>query len=278
MTEIELHSVTKIFGPHPEAALARLRAGESKEELLAATGHVVGLDRVTLTVEKGETFVVMGLSGSGKSTLIRHINRLIDPTEGEICVGGIDILKLSIPALERFRRGRMAMVFQSFGLLPHRTIIDNVAYGLEIQGVPRKAREEAALRWIETVGLTGYERQYPSKLSGGMKQRVGLARALASDADILLMDEPFSALDPLIRGQMQDELLSLQERFRKTVVFITHDLAEALRLGNRIAILKDGAVSQVGTPDAILADPADDYVRAFVKDLARLRSATGALS
>jgi glycine betaine/proline transport system ATP-binding protein len=216
----------------------------------------------------------MGLSGSGKSTLIRHLNRLIDPTEGEIVIDGVDVLGLSIRELERFRRGKTAMVFQRFGLLPHRTVIDNVAYGLEVQGIPKAQRRATAAEWVGTVGLAGYEDRYPSELSGGMQQRVGLARALCTDAGILLMDEAFSALDPLIRSQMQDQLMELQARLRKTIVFITHDLDEALRLGDRIAILKDGVISQIGTPAEILLEPADAYVRAFVKDVNRARVLT----
>jgi glycine betaine/proline transport system ATP-binding protein len=271
---IEATNLTKIFGPHPLKALARLRAGAGKDEVLAETGNTVGLYDVSIAVERGETFVVMGLSGSGKSTLIRHLNRLIDPTDGEIVVDGVEILKLSIRELEKFRRSRMAMVFQRFGLLPHRTALDNVAYGLEIQGIPKAERTRRAMQWVETVGLAGYENHYPAELSGGMQQRVGLARALCTDAEILLMDEAFSALDPLIRSQMQDLLMELQGRLKKTIVFITHDLDEALRLGDRIAILKDGVLSQVGTPVEILLEPADAYVRAFVKDVNRARVLT----
>ena len=274
MVLIEAKHLTKIFGPAPKKALARLRAGATKEELLAETGNTVGLYDVSISVERGETYVVMGLSGSGKSTFIRHLNRLIDPTEGEITIDGVDILSLSIRELERFRRQKMAMVFQRFGLLPHRTVLRNIGYSLEIRGVPRAERERRSREWVETVGLAGYENHYPSELSGGMQQRVGLARALCADAGILLMDEAFSALDPLIRGQMQDLLMELQGRLHKTIVFITHDLDEALRLGNRIAILKDGALSQVGTPVEILLKPADAYVRAFVKDVNRARVLT----
>ncbi|MCB1500978.1 MAG: glycine betaine/L-proline ABC transporter ATP-binding protein [Bauldia sp.] len=245
-----------------------------KDELLARTRNVLALDDVTLSVERGETFVVMGLSGSGKSTLIRHLNRLIDPTEGEIRIDGVDVLGLPNRGLETFRREKTAMVFQRFGLLPHRTVIDNVAYGLEIRGVAKAERRTRAAAWVSTVGLAGYEDRYPAELSGGMQQRVGLARALCTDAEILLMDEAFSALDPLIRSQMQDELMALQGRLRKTIVFITHDLDEALRLGDRIAILKDGRLSQVGTPAEILLHPADSYVRAFVKDVNRARVLT----
>lgn len=271
---IELRSVTKVFGRDPSRALERLARGEDKRRILDETGLVVGLDSVSLRIAAGEIFVVMGLSGSGKSTLIRCLNRLIDPSAGEILVDGEDILRLSIGALERFRRRRMSMVFQRFGLLPHRTVLENVAYGLEIRGEPRRSREEAARAWIGTVGLAGYEEAWPHTLSGGMQQRVGLARALATGADILLMDEPFSALDPLIRGQMQDQLIELHARYRRTVVFITHDLDEALRLGSRIAILRDGRVVQVDTPAGILLRPADEHVAAFVGAVNRARALT----
>lgn len=274
MALIELRRVTKVFGRAPKDGLARVRAGVGKEQLLAETGMVLGLHDVNLSIEAGEIFVVMGLSGSGKSTLIRHLNRLIDPTDGEVLVDGEDVLKLSTGALEAFRRRRMSMVFQRFGLMPHRTVLQNVAYGLEVRGEARSAREETARQWVETVGLAGYEGSYPHQLSGGMQQRVGLARALATGADILLMDEAFSALDPLIRSQMQDQLIALQARFNRTVVFITHDLDEALRIGTRIAILKDGVVVQVGTPAEILLAPADDYVAAFVRDVNRARALT----
>ena len=269
MAKVELRRVTKIFGPDPKAALERVRAGMGKEELLARTGHDLALCDVSLAVEEGEVFAVMGLSGSGKSTLIRHINRLIDPTEGEIVIDGVNILELSIPALERYRRTKMGMVFQNFGLLPHRTVLENVAYGLKIQGLSRAARDARATEWIETVGLAGYAAHYPWQLSGGMRQRVGLARALCTDPEILLMDEPFSALDPLIRTQMQDELMALQARLKKTIVFITHDLGEALRLGDRIAFLKDAGIVQIGTPAEVLNEPADAYVRAFVRQIDR---------
>lgn len=271
MAKIEVEGVFKIFGPAPQDALARARAGDSKETILAETGHTVGLHDVTLSIEAGEIFVVMGLSGSGKSTLIRHFNRLIEPTAGRIAVDGVDVLQLDAAALREFRRASTGMVFQRFGLLPHRTVIENVAYGLEIRGVGRTGRRHRAMEWVRTVGLGGYENSWPSQLSGGMQQRVGLARALCGDPEILLMDEAFSALDPLIRSGMQDQLMELQQRLRKTIVFITHDLDEALRLGDRIAILNDGRVSQVGRPEEILLDPADDYVAAFVSDVNRAR-------
>ncbi len=274
MALIELTGITKLFGERSFRALELMRSGADKAELLAATGDVLALRNVTLAIERGEIFVVMGLSGSGKSTLVRHINRLIDPTSGSIRVDGTDVLALSIRDLVRFRRGRMSMVFQHFGLFPHRTVLANVGYGLEVQHVPRRERERRALEWIEAVGLTGYESAYPSQLSGGMQQRVGLARALATDPEILLMDEAFSALDPLIRGQMQDLLIQLHRRLRKTIVFVTHDLDEALRLGDRIAILKDGVLVQVGRPADILLRPADDHVRSFVRDVNRARALT----
>lgn len=267
---IDVRHLTKVFGRHPKRALARLAAGAGKDELLAG-GDTLGLDDISLSIGRGEVFVVMGLSGSGKSTLVRHLNRLIDPTAGEIVIDGVDLLGLSIRDLERFRRERMAMVFQRFGLFPHRTVIDNVGYALEIRGAARPVREARAAEWIAAVGLGGYERHYPAELSGGMQQRVGLARALAADVDILLMDEPFSALDPLIRGALQGELAELQKRLKKTIVFVTHDLFEALRLADRIAILRDGRLVQVGTPVEIVRSPADDHVRSFVGDIERAR-------
>ncbi|MDX5594936.1 glycine betaine/L-proline ABC transporter ATP-binding protein [Pseudovibrio sp. SPO723] len=274
MVKIQVKNITKIFGPRSAEMLSKVKAGMGKEELLAETGHTLGLDNVSLSIGKGEIFVIMGLSGSGKSTMIRHFNRLIDPTDGQIIVDGTDVMSLNRKELEDFRRHKMSMVFQRFGLLPHRTVVQNVAYGLEVQGVKRDQRETKAREWIEAVGLAGFEDQYPSQLSGGMQQRVGLARALATDADVLLMDEAFSALDPLIRSQMQDQLVELQEKLHKTIVFITHDLDEALRIGDKIAILKDGKLSQVGTPPEILLQPADDYVRAFVRDVNRARVLT----
>lgn len=269
MSYIEIRNIFKIFGPNPQAALELAKSGSDKEEILVRTGHTVGLDDVSLSIEQGETFVIMGLSGSGKSTLIRHLNRLIDPTAGEISFGGENILAMDIPTLNAFRRKRLGMVFQRFGLLPHRNVMDNVAYGLEIQGTDRKTREAIARKWIERVGLAGYENKFPDQLSGGMQQRVGLARALATDPEVLLMDEAFSALDPLIRSDMQEELMKLQAELHKTIVFITHDLDEALRIGDRIAILKDGKLVQVGRPEEIILNPADDYVQAFTRDVNR---------
>ena len=271
---IEISGLYKIFGPKPNSVIDRVKQGQSKDQILADTGHTVGLKDINLKINKGEIFVIMGLSGSGKSTMIRHFNRLIDPTMGQILVEGVDVMQLSSKELEEFRRHKMSMVFQRFGLLPHRTVVDNVAYGLEIQGIKKEARLAKANEWLETVGLKGYENQYPAQLSGGQQQRVGLARALATDAEILLMDEAFSALDPLIRSEMQDQLIELQEKLHKTIIFITHDLDEALRLGDRIAILKDGELVQQGSPDEILLHPADEYVEAFVKDVNRARALT----
>lgn len=271
MPIIEVKNVTKIFGPDEKSILPLIRQGVGKDEILERTQHVVGLRGVSLTIEEGEIFVIMGLSGSGKSTLIRHFNRLIDPSDGQILYRGDDILRFNKRRLIEFRRENLGMVFQRFGLLPHRNVLDNVAYGLEIRGLPRTQRHERALQWLERVGLQAFETRYPSELSGGMQQRVGLARALCNNPDVLLMDEAFSALDPLIRGQMQDQLVELQAELKKTIVFITHDLDEALRLGDRIAILKDGTLVQVGKPNDILLNPADDYVRDFVRDVNRAR-------
>ncbi|MCC5954429.1 MAG: betaine/proline/choline family ABC transporter ATP-binding protein [Acidimicrobiia bacterium] len=239
----------------------------SKDQVLEETEHVVGLDDVSFSVDKGEIFVVMGLSGSGKSTALRTVNKLIGVTEGSVRVENTEVTTLHGRALQEFRRTKLGMVFQHFALFPHRTVLDNVGYGLKVQGVDRRNRERAALEALEMVGLAPYALAAPHELSGGMQQRVGLARALASDPDILLMDEAFSALDPLIRRQMQDELMTLQEKLHKTILFITHDLNEALRVGNRVCIMKDGAVVQIGTPEEILTRPADEYVAEFVQDV-----------
>lgn len=271
---IEIESLYKLFGANPSKYMPLVHVGKSKDEILAETGHTLGLKDINLQIKRGEIFVIMGLSGSGKSTLIRHFNRLIDPTEGVIKVEGSDIMQFSAKDLQEFRRHKMSMVFQRFGLLPHKSVVDNVSYGLQIQGVPSKAATAKAVEWLETVGLAGYEDQYPSQLSGGQQQRVGLARALCTDAEILLMDEAFSALDPLIRSEMQDQLITLQETLHKTIVFITHDLDEALRLGDRIAILKDGEIVQQGEPEDILLNPATEYVEAFVRDVNRARALT----
>ncbi|MDD0977242.1 quaternary amine ABC transporter ATP-binding protein [Pseudomonas fontis] len=264
-SKIELRNVVKIFGSRIDDALSLVRQQCSKEQVLAETGCVVGVNDLSLSIGSGEIFVIMGLSGSGKSTLVRHINRLIDPTQGAILVDGEDILRYDMEALRQFRRHKISMVFQGFGLLPHKNVLDNVAYGLKVRGEHKAQYTERAQHWIGIVGLNGYETAYPHQLSGGMRQRVGLARALAADTDIILMDEAFSALDPLIRADMQDQLLELQQSLHKTIVFITHDLDEALRLGNRIAILKDGRLIQVGTPKEIIHSPADDYVDRFVQ-------------
>ena len=269
MSKIEINNIYKIFGPKPEQVLPMVEQGATKEQILEETDHTVGLDNVSLSVKKGEIFVCMGLSGSGKSTLIRHINRLIDPTSGQVIVDGVDVLSLDDKEILEFRKKTMSMVFQRFGLFPHKTVIENVAYGLEIQEVPEDKRKEIAQGQIDSVGLQGFEHQYPAQLSGGMQQRVGLARALATNPQILLMDEAFSALDPLIRSDMQNQLVDLQSKLKKTIVFITHDLDESLKLGDHIGILNAGRLVQVGRPEDIILNPADDYVKAFVKDVNR---------
>ncbi len=269
--KVAIKDLYKIFGSNPASMIEKVKNGISKSDLLEKYGHVLGLDNVNIEVKKSQLQVIMGLSGSGKSTLIRHINRLIDPTAGSILVDGDNILSMSQAELRAFRRSKASMVFQKFGLLPHRKVIENVSYGLTIQGINKQEAFEKSSKWIESVGLIGFENHYPAQLSGGMQQRVGLARALATDADILLMDEAFSALDPLIRSDMQDVLLSLQEKLHKTIIFITHDLDEALKLGDNIAILRDGAVIQSGTAENIILHPADDYVTDFIKDINKAR-------
>lgn len=265
---IRLEGVYKIFGDQPRGrALELARAGVPKDEVQALTDHVVGLADVDFSVAEGELFVVMGLSGSGKSTAIRTVNRLHSVTAGHVWVGDVDIQSLSGRELQAVRRERIGMVFQHFALFPHRSVIDNVAYGLEVQGVDRRERRRRAIEALSLVGLESYARSMPGQLSGGMQQRVGLARALASDPEILLMDEAFSALDPLIRRQMQDEMIAIQRQLRKTVLFITHDLNEALRLGDRVCIMRDGRVVQIGTPEEILTEPATGYVAEFVQDV-----------
>ena len=271
MSKIEINNVYKIFGNNPNSVLPMVKDGATKEQLLEETGHTVGLDNVSLKIEEGETFVCMGLSGSGKSTLIRHLNRLIDPTDGEILIEGTNVMSLNTESLIDFRRHKMSMVFQRFGLFPHKTVLQNVGYGLEMQGIDENKRNSIAMDKIQAVGLNGFENQFPAQLSGGMQQRVGLARALATDTDIMLMDEAFSALDPLIRSDMQKQLLDLQAELKKTIVFITHDLDESLRLGDHIGILNAGKLVQVGTPVEIIMNPADDYVEAFVKDVNRAK-------
>lgn len=263
MGDIEIKNVTKIFGSNVKDALALIDKGLDKGAILEATQCSVGLNNISLTIEAGKIFVIMGLSGSGKSTLVRHINRLIEPTSGIIQFDKENILELDARQLRRFRMHRVSMVFQSFGLMPHRTVLQNVVYGQRVRGMSKSEARPIGMRWIEAVGLSGYEDKFPRQLSGGMKQRVGLARAFAANTDVILMDEAFSALDPLIRADMQDQLLQLQRDLGKTIVFITHDLDEAVRIGSKIAILKDGRLVQVGSSDEILHSPADDYVARF---------------
>ena len=267
MIKIKVEGLYKIFGPQPQKALEMLSRGKSKDEIMAAIRHGVGVNNATFDVREGEIVVVMGLSGSGKSTLVRCLNRLIAPTAGKIIVDGQDVLTMDDKELRRLRQNKMGMVFQNFALFPHRTVLENAAMGLEIQGMPKTERLQKAREALELVGLDSWAGSYPRELSGGMQQRVGLARALALSPDILLMDEAFSALDPLIRRDMQDELINLQEKMRKTIVFISHDLDEALKLGDRIILMKDGAIVQVGTPEQILTSPATDYVARFVQDV-----------
>ncbi|SHM69354.1 glycine betaine/proline transport system ATP-binding protein [Chitinophaga jiangningensis] len=267
--KLKIENLTLIFGRDKETALRMLKEGKSKADILAATGCTVGVKEASFDIQKGEFFVIMGLSGSGKSSLLRCLNRLIEPTAGNIFINETNITQLNDKQLQEIRRKEISMVFQQFGLLPHRSVLENVGFGLELQGMPAAERNQKSAAVIEMVGLKGYEQQLPSNLSGGMQQRVGLARALANDPEVLLMDEAFSALDPLIRTQMQDELLDLQEKMHKTIVFITHDLDEAIRLGDRIAIMKDGEVIQVGTPEEILTAPATDYVSSFVEKVDR---------
>ena len=274
MSKIEIKDLYLIFGHEKQKALKMLKKDKSKEEILKDTGCTVGVKDANLSINEGEFFVIMGLSGSGKSTLLRCINRLIRPTAGQVLVNGVDISKISEKELLQVRRKELAMVFQNFGLLPHRSVLSNIAFGLELQGVKKEERAKKAMESMMLVGLKGYENQMVGDLSGGMQQRVGLARALANNPEVLLMDEAFSALDPLIRVQMQDELLALQSKMKKTIVFITHDLSEAIKLGDRIAIMKDGEVVQVGTPEEILTDPANDYVTRFTESVDRGRVVT----
>ena len=270
--KIRIDNLIKIFGPAPRRrALTMLKEGVGKDEILEKTGHIVGVNQVSFQVDQGEIFVVMGLSGSGKSTLIRCLNRLYEPTDGQILLDGEDVAKVDRRRLEEIRRTKMAMVFQHFGLFPHKTVAYNAAYGLKVRGVDEKTRREKAIEALALVGLKEWADHFPSALSGGMQQRVGLARALATDADVLLMDEAFSALDPLIRRQMQDELMQLQARLKKTIVFITHDLNEALRVGNHVAVMRDGEVVQIGTPTEIITQPADEYVARFMADVDQAR-------
>ncbi|MHC5230115.1 quaternary amine ABC transporter ATP-binding protein [Enterococcus sp. LJL99] len=274
MSKVKVTHLTKIFGKKSKIALDMIKENKSKTEILQKTGATVGVYDVNFDVEEGEIFVIMGLSGSGKSTLIRLLNRLIEPTSGMIMIDDKDISKLDKEGLREVRRNKMSMVFQNFGLFPHRTILENTEYGLEIRGIPKEERMRKAEIALANSSLLPFKDQYPDQLSGGMQQRVGLARALANDPEILLMDEAFSALDPLIRREMQDELLELQENVKKTIIFITHDLNEALRIGDRIALMKDGQIMQIGTGEEILTNPANDYVRTFVEDVDRSKVLT----
>ncbi len=278
--KIEVKSLYKIFGEQPEKAFKLLAKGHDRASILKKTGQTLGVQGVDLAIHEGEIFVVMGLSGSGKSTLVRLFNRLIEPTRGQVLIDGEDIATISDRELRQVRRKKISMVFQSFALMPHLTVLENTAFGLELAGVPLRERQQSARQALDQVGLGPWMNAFPDALSGGMKQRVGLARALANDPDILLMDEAFSALDPLIRTEMQDELLKLQASHQRTIVFISHDLDEAMRIGDRIAIMQDGQVIQVGTPDEILSQPANDYVRAFFRgvDLANVFSARDIVS
>jgi len=268
---IEVSGLWKVFGGRPERALLQEHASKSRDEIQDELGLVVGLRDVSFSVPRGQTFVVMGLSGSGKSTLARCLIRLIEATEGQIQFDGQDICRYSAEDLRQFRRDKIAMVFQNYALLPHRRVLDNVAYGLEVQGMDKDSRYRAAAEAIETVGLRGWEYYFPSEMSGGMQQRVGLARALAVDPEVLIMDEPVSGLDPLVRREMEDELVMLQSELQKTIIFITHDLDEALKLGDRIAIMRDGVIVQEGTPEEIVTRPANDYVSEFVQDVSRAK-------
>ena len=270
-SKLEMKGVSKIFGPHPTKNIRHLEDGLEKEDFYKKTGHTVGIRDVSFEVEAGELFVIMGLSGSGKSTLIRCINLLNKPTAGSVFVDGEDITQYKPRELQSLRQNKIAMVFQNFGLFSHLTVAENVSYGLEIRKVSSRKKHEIIQKRIETVGLKGLENKYPNELSGGMQQRVGLARALANDPDILLMDEPFSALDPLIRREMQNELLDLQRVLKKTIIFITHDVNEAFKIGNRVAVMKDGEIEQISRPLDILKNPANDYIEAFVKDVDRAK-------
>jgi glycine betaine/proline transport system ATP-binding protein len=269
---IEVRNVWKVFGQgSPDEAIAYAKSGTSRQDIITQLDQTVAVRDVSFSVARGETFVVMGLSGSGKSTLIRCLSRLIEPTSGEVLLNGENLLAMNDDELREIRRGKISMVFQHFGLFPHRKVIDNIAYGLEVQKIDKATRLARATEVLNIVGLDGWADRYPQQLSGGMQQRVGLARALAVDPEILLFDEPFSALDPLIRKEMQDELIRLQKTMQRTIIFITHDFAEALRLGDRIAIMKDGSFDQVGTPEEIVSNPATPYVREFVNDVPRAK-------
>ncbi|BDH63473.1 glycine/betaine ABC transporter ATP-binding protein [Lysinibacillus sp. PLM2] len=274
MEKIKIENVTKVFGKHINSALKLVQQNKSKTEILKQTGATIGVYNANFTVNEGEIFVIMGLSGSGKSTLVRLLNRLIEPTSGNIYIDGENISKMNKQQLIKVRREKMSMVFQNFGLFPQRTVLANTEFGLEVRGITKEERRSKAEKALDNAGLLEYKDQYPKQLSGGMQQRVGLARALANDPDILLMDEAFSALDPLIRKDMQDELLDLQQKMKKTIIFITHDLNEALRIGDRIALMKDGEIIQIGTGEDILTNPANDYVKTFLEDVDRSKVLT----
>lgn len=274
MSKVRVRNLTKVFGKRTQQALNMVKDGKSKQDILEQTDATVGVHNVSFDVEEGEIFVIMGLSGSGKSTLVRLINRLIEPTSGNIYINEADVSKMSKEALRQLRRTKVNMVFQNFGLFPKRTVLENAEYGLEVRGVAKEERQKKAEKALDDSGLLSFKNQYPEQLSGGMQQRVGLARALANDSDILLMDEAFSALDPLIRRDMQDDLLELQERLQKVIIFITHDLNEALRIGDRIALMRDGKIMQIGTGEEILTNPANDFVREFTEDVDRSKVLT----
>lgn len=267
LPKIRIENLIVLYGEKPRVALQMYRDGKTRDTILQATGNVLGVADVSLNIDRGELFVLMGLSGSGKSTLLRCINRLIKPTSGHLYIDDEDIAHVDENRMREIRLTKVSMVFQRFGLLPHKTVVENVEYGLKVRGIDAQQRRQKALQTLEAVGLGQWTNHLPSSLSGGMQQRVGLARALATDAEILLMDEPFSALDPLIRGQMQDELLRLQRELHKTIVFVSHDIQEALKIGDRIAVMKDGSIVQVGTPEEIVTQPADDYISAFTRDV-----------
>ncbi len=265
--KIRIENLIKIYGDKPQFALKLMQEGADRTVIQQQTGQVIGLDRISFDLQPGELFVVMGLSGSGKSTLVRCINRLIEPTSGQIWIDDQEITRADAKQLREIRLKKISMVFQQFGLFPHKTVAENVGYGLQLQGLSAAQRHHVVMKALETVGLQDWSAYHPTALSGGMQQRVGLARALATDPDILLMDEPFSALDPLIRRQVQDQLLYLQQALKKTIVFISHDIHEALKLGDRIAVMKDGYIVQIGTPEELISNPTNDYIRAFMQDV-----------
>ena len=271
MDKIICSNIWKIFGSDEKKILENLDPNLTRDEVQEKTGHVVAVKDVSFSIQKGETFVVMGLSGSGKSTLVRCLTRLIEPTSGSVIIDDTDVTKISRNSLLDLRRNKMSMVFQHFGLFPHRTVLENISYGLEIRGEKKQDRLDKAMESLNLVGLKGWHNNYPRELSGGMQQRVGLARAMAVEPEILIFDEPFSALDPLIRREMQDELLDIQKKLQRTMVFITHDFLEAIKMGDHIAIMKDGEISQVGTPEEIVANPVDQYVKDFCEDVPKYK-------